>query len=82
MPGAPAPPAGWYPDPTGGLRLRWWDGTDWTDRYRARPNINAAQRTEAANDRLRARGLPVPETLQDARRLASTVDTEAIVALG
>lgn len=32
-----APPAGWYPDPLGGARLRWWEGTDWSDRYRARP---------------------------------------------
>ena len=32
-----APPAGWYPDPEGGARLRWWEGTDWSDRYRARP---------------------------------------------
>lgn len=32
-----APPAGWYPDPEGGSRLRWWDGTDWSGRYRPRP---------------------------------------------
>jgi hypothetical protein len=32
-----ASPAGWYPDPEGGSRLRWWEGTDWSDRYRARP---------------------------------------------
>ncbi|MFZ8999092.1 MAG: DUF2510 domain-containing protein [Ilumatobacteraceae bacterium] len=32
-----APPAGWYPDPEGTARLRFWEGTDWTDRYRARP---------------------------------------------
>lgn len=32
-----APPAGWYPDPEGGLRLRWWEGTDWADRWRAPP---------------------------------------------
>jgi hypothetical protein len=34
-----APAAGWYPDPEGGVRLRWWDGTDWTDRYRPRPSL-------------------------------------------
>lgn len=30
-------PKGWYPDPSGGTRLRWWDGEDWTDHYRTRP---------------------------------------------
>lgn len=23
-------PAGWYPDPDGGDRRRWWDGREWT----------------------------------------------------
>ena len=34
-PPAPFPPgmapAGWHPDPGGVHRLRWWDGTRWTD---------------------------------------------------
>ena len=35
---ADAPPPGWYPDPeTGGQRLRWWDGTDWSHHERERP---------------------------------------------
>jgi hypothetical protein len=32
-----APREGWYPDPEGRLRLRWWDGTDWSDRFRPLP---------------------------------------------
>jgi Protein of unknown function (DUF2510) len=28
---APATPPGWYPDPHGLARLRWWDGQQWTD---------------------------------------------------
>jgi len=35
---ADAPPPGWYPDPTGGARLWWWDGLDWTDARRAPAN--------------------------------------------
>src|SRR5689334_11523637 len=27
---AAAPPAGWYPDPTGRHERRWWDGESWT----------------------------------------------------
>ncbi len=33
-----APRAGWYPDPRGRTRLRWWDGLDWTEIYRAPPS--------------------------------------------
>jgi hypothetical protein len=32
---ADAPQPGWYPDPDGKTRLRYWDGLDWTDIRRA-----------------------------------------------
>ena len=30
---SPSIPAGWYPDPAGGPRSRWWDGIGWTDHF-------------------------------------------------
>lgn len=37
-----APPAGWYPDPEVSTRLRWWDGLDWTDRFRHKASVDEA----------------------------------------
>ena len=77
---ADAPMAGWYPDPAGGTRLRWWDGGDWTDNYRVRPtDFEVAGRTIT--------GLAVPAQraigkLPDAVESAGAVrrDTEAIIS--
>lgn len=46
---ADAPPPGWYPDPTGGARLRWWDGLDWTDHHRAPPHRGGVDVREEAD---------------------------------
>ena len=31
--GTPTTPEGWYPDPSGAPKSRWWDGTAWTEHY-------------------------------------------------
>jgi hypothetical protein len=33
MTNIPTTPAGWYPDPAGSPRNRWWDGTQWTENF-------------------------------------------------
>ena len=33
MNATPTPPAGWYTDPEGDPRQRYWDGQQWTDNY-------------------------------------------------
>ena len=38
------PPAGWYPDPAGGGRLRYFNGSSWTDHYSQPPRQMAAGR--------------------------------------
>jgi len=73
---ADAPPRGWYPDPEGGTRLRWWDGTDWSDHYRPRP-------TEAELHRLRSTAsTPMMPSVAPAgeRRALARSEVETIVA--
>lgn len=73
---ADAPPAGWYPDPRGGVRLRWWDGSDWTDDYRSRPS--AAQTALAAMTPPRS-APPAGAPAAPSGRHLSRVETEEII---
>jgi hypothetical protein len=73
-----APQPGWYPDPEGGVRLRWWDGTDWTDRYRSRPSAGEVALAEAA---ARAAAPPAVPAGAVARRTMGGLDRSDAEAL-
>lgn len=72
-----APPPGWYPDPRGGVRLRWWDGTDWGSEYRSRPTLSQAAVLEAAS---RAAAAPHSLPAPPAGRTISRAETEEIIS--
>lgn len=40
--GSALPVAGWYDDPEIALRLRWWDGSRWTQHTRPKPIVHSA----------------------------------------
>jgi len=50
-----SPVAGWYPDPEGASRIRYWDGGAWTDQYR--PVQTTSDVTASASSVTRRAGL-------------------------
>jgi flagellar biosynthesis/type III secretory pathway protein FliH len=79
---ADAPPAGWYPDPQVRARLRWWDGTDWSDEYRA-PPTRAEQEIAAKADELQMTAATRAEAIASgarARAAGARADSDEIIA--
>ena len=72
---------GVVPGPAGGTRLRWWDGSDWTENYRVRPTQfevggrMTGETSTAPGQKARA---ALPEAVETAGSLRR--DTEAIIS--
>ena len=74
-----APPAGWYPDPEGGQRLRWWEGTDWTDMRRPRPSAAETAKFEQKRSEMQAPSAPA-SSRTDGSRMQPPTDTDRVVS--
>ena len=85
-----APRPGWYPDPEGTSRLRYWEGTDWSDRFRARPTdgqLALQESTDAVRNRVAGERLGTvqssvdPQTIVEQVRLAARQEAERAAEL-
>lgn len=49
-------PAGWYPDPSDELHVRWWNGTSWTDATQPAANVQLAPASSGETAKSGTRG--------------------------
>ncbi len=73
-----APSPGWFPDPQNRTRLRWWDGSDWTDVRRAPPSDAELERYSTALPAM-SQGQTMEEMRAAAGAAARRVDSQQII---
>lgn len=72
------PIPGWYADPSGAPRLRWWDGADWTEYYHDRPSTQPELESQASAASGQVEPLIIGQTLsaEDAATLREAAQNQ------
>lgn len=82
----PKPAPGWYPDPAGSQRLRWWNGGEWTEQFHDTPQQEVSAGQPSPTDQGAGQHMPAqsqaPSVSSDPHNPAGTAPQLGIAETG
>ena len=82
----PKPAPGWYPDPAGSQRLRWWNGGEWTEQFHDMPQQEVSAGQPSPTDQGAGQHVPAqsqaPSVSSDPHNPAGTAPQLGIAETG